>query len=257
MNGMIDAALSRHWFMHTSHVSVGLGAAKPREAQSPPSAIMPPLPAEEVRTLRVGLIAGPEAAWDMAAARMAEHLRKDQRLDVFYAWDCVEFGIDDPHDYDCLVLFGWPSASNRELVKRIEVHCRNGGSIVALRAMHAEISGWPNFAEEVFGGRQPQRHRSRLLEVQRSENAWHHPVVDGVETLIAEGEVYCGPRFSPDTTVLLTAHDGQRQRPVAWTTRYAGGRVFCSTLGQDDDFREPDFLRLISNAVHWSGLVHA
>ena len=46
-------------------------------------------------------------------------------------------------------------------------------------------------------------------------------------------------------------------RPVAWATRHAGGRVFCTTLGLDDDFREPSFLRLISNAVHWAGLIHS
>ena len=107
------------------------------------------------RTLRVGLIAGPEATWDLAAARVAEHLRKDQDLDVYHAWDCVELGIDDPADYDCLVLLGWPAASSREQVKRIELYCRGGGSLVALRAMHAEIPGWSNFAEEVLGGRQP------------------------------------------------------------------------------------------------------
>ena len=87
--------------------------------------------------------------------------------------------------------------------------------------MHAEIPGWSNFAEEVFGGRQPTGRQCRLLEVQRPDSAWHHPVVEGVETLIAEGEVYSGPRFSPDTTVLLTAghrtQDGRGRdvRPVA------------------------------------------
>ena len=165
----------------------------------------------------------------------------------------VELGIDDPADYDCLVLLGWPAASSREQIKRIELYCRGGGSLVALRAMHAEIPGWSSFAEEVLGGRQPAGRRCRLLEVQRSESAWHHPVVQGMETMIAEGEVYSGPRFSPDTTVLLTAHGGQRVQPVAWTTRHEGGRVFCTTLGLDDDFREPSFLRLISNAVHWTG----
>ncbi len=274
---MIETSLARHWFMHTRHAAVGLAVgAKVRAGQLPPPGTTPLPPASpqaklpmERPTLRVGLIAGPEAAWDLAAARVAEHLRKDQNFDVYHAWDFVELGIDDPTHYDCLVLLGWPAADHdhaymvpdmapgRERVKRIERHCRGGGSLVAVRAMHAEIPGWPDFAEEVLGGRQPACRRSRLLEVQRSDTAWHHPVVDGVETMIAEGEVYSGPRFSPDTTVLLTADGGQGVQPVAWTTRHQGGRVFCTTLGLDDDFREPSFLRLISNAVQWAGLVHA
>ena len=190
-------------------------------------------------------------------------LRRDDSLDVYHAWDCLDLGLDDPCDYDCIVLLGWPDASNRERIKRIELYCRGGGSLVALRAMQAEIPGWSDFTEEVLGGRQPAGRKCGLLEVQQSEGAWHHPVVQGIETMIAEGEVYCGPRFSPDTTVLLTAGcshgwhgPGQRMRPVAWTARHQGGRVFCTTLGLDDDFREPSFLRLISNAVHWTGLVH-
>jgi hypothetical protein len=258
MKGMIDTSLARHWFMHTPHVAVGLAVgAKVRAGQSPP-AITPLQPAspQQTRTLRVGLIAGPDATWDLAAARVVEHLRKDPSLEVYHAWDCVDLGIDDPADYDCLVLLGWPAASSPQRVKRIELYCRGGGSLVALRTMHAEIPGWSNFSEEVLGGLQPAAGRARLLEVQRSETAWHHPVLEGLDTMIAEGEVYCGPRFSPDVTILLTAECGQRVQPVAWTTRHEGGRIFCTTLGLDDDFREPSFLRLISNAVHWAGLVH-
>ena len=51
----------------------------------------------------------------------------------------------------------WAGRPHRVLrrIKRIELFCRGGGSLVALRAMHAEIPGWSNFAEEVLGGRQP------------------------------------------------------------------------------------------------------
>ena len=273
---MIETSFARHWYMHAPHAAVGLGTLVNANSALPPRPVAIPLPPaspqaelpRETRTLRVGLIAGPEATWDLAAARLAEHLRKDQGLEVYYAWDCLELGLDDPIDYDCLVLLGWPAASSRQRIKRIELYCRGGGSLVALRAMHAEIPGWSSFAEEVFGGRQPANRHCRLLEVQRSESAWHHPVVEGVEAMIAEGEVYSGPRFSPDTTVLLTAGHprapcthgrqgrGQRVQPVAWTRRREGGRIFCTTLGLDDDFREPSFLRLISNAVCWTGLVH-
>ena len=147
--------------------------------------------------LRVGLIAGPEATWDLAAARVAEQLRGEQGLEVYYAWDCVDLGLDDPTDFDCLVLLGWPAASSRQRVKRIELYCRGGGSLVALRSMHAEIPGWSSFTEEVLGGRQPAGRRCRLLEVQRSENAWHHPLLEGIETIIAEGEVYMDRVFRP------------------------------------------------------------
>ena len=55
--------------------------------------------------------------------------------------------------------------------------------------------------------------------------------------------------------MLLTADDGRGPAPAAWTMRHAGGRVFCSTLGREDDFRDPAFLRLIFNAVQWTATV--
>jgi hypothetical protein len=163
-------------------------------------------------------------------------------------------------DYDCLVLLGWPAADDRRRLKQIELYCRGPGPLVALRTLDAEMPGWPDFNEEVFGGRLEPRGRaarrpSRLLEVLRSDVAWHHPVVDGVEILIAEGEVYRGPHLSPRATVLLTADDGRGPAPVAWAMRRGGGRTVCSTLGQEDDFREPAFLRLLSNAVRWAAMV--
>jgi hypothetical protein len=247
MNRMIDTSPARHWFMHTPHAAIGMGSAI--KVLPPPS--QTPLP--ETRTLRVGMVIGRDATWDVAAAHLAEHFDETPGLIVEHAWESAAAGDDVADAYDCLLLLGWPAATDRPRLKQIEWHCRGGGPLVALRTLNAEVPGWPDFAEEVFGGRQPAARWSRLLEVERSDVAWYHPVVDGVEAMLAEGEVYHGPRLSPLATVLLTADDGRGPAPVAWTTRHAGGRIFCSTLGHDDDFRERAFLRLISNAIRWAG----
>jgi type 1 glutamine amidotransferase len=40
--------------------------------------------------------------------------------------------------------------------------------------------------------------------------------------------------------------------PVAWTgTNSFGGKVFMTTLGHPDDFRQESFQRLVINAIHW------
>ena len=205
---------------------------------------------------------------------MVRHLNADPRLIAERAWEesngqalpshpagpseadgTAERACYFAEDCDCLVLLGWPAAEDRRRLKQIELYCRGGGPLVAVRTVDAVMPGWPNFAEEVFGGRQPSSRRSRLLEVLRSDVAWHHPAVDGVEILLAEGEVYRGPRLSPRATVVLTADDGRGPGPVAWAFRRPGGRVLCTTLGHEDDFREPAFLRLISNAVRWAAMV--
>ena len=191
-----------------------------------------------------------EPAWERRGKGDITHL-PERPEGCFAQMSDVPFSSED---YDCLVLLGWPAMNDRQRLKRIELHCRGGGSLVAVRTLAATMPGWPDFAEEVFAGRQPETNQSRLLETRRSDVAWHHPALDGLEGLIAEGEVYRGPRLSSTATVLLTADDGRGAAPVAWTSRHAGGRVFSTTLGHEDDFREPAFLGLIARAVRWTAM---
>jgi type 1 glutamine amidotransferase len=42
------------------------------------------------------------------------------------------------------------------------------------------------------------------------------------------------------------------ENPVAWTgTNSFGGKVFMTTLGHPDDFKQEPFQRLVINAIHW------
>jgi type 1 glutamine amidotransferase len=45
---------------------------------------------------------------------------------------------------------------------------------------------------------------------------------------------------------------GQPAEPVAWTHAYHEGRVFYTSLGHPDDFRNEAFNRLLVNAVFWA-----
>jgi type 1 glutamine amidotransferase len=41
------------------------------------------------------------------------------------------------------------------------------------------------------------------------------------------------------------------EEPVAWTNTYKGGRIFYTSLGAPDDFKSPQFRRLLVNGVMW------
>ena len=114
---------------------------------------------------------------------------------------------------------------------------------MAVRTVDAVMPGWPDFAEEVFGGRQPSSRRSRLLEVLRSDVVLAPPRGRWRGNFACGGRSLSRSRLSPRATVVLTADDGRGPGPVAWAFRRPGGRVLCTTLGHEDDFREPAFLR--------------
>jgi type 1 glutamine amidotransferase len=40
--------------------------------------------------------------------------------------------------------------------------------------------------------------------------------------------------------------------PVAWTNTYKGGRIFYTSLGNVDDFKNPNFRRMLLNALFWA-----
>jgi type 1 glutamine amidotransferase len=39
---------------------------------------------------------------------------------------------------------------------------------------------------------------------------------------------------------------------VAWTRQYNKSRVFYTSLGHQDDFQQPHFQSLLTNAVQWA-----
>ena len=41
-------------------------------------------------------------------------------------------------------------------------------------------------------------------------------------------------------------------QPVAWTKTYRGARVFFTTMGHPEDFREPSFRKLLINGLLWA-----
>jgi type 1 glutamine amidotransferase len=51
----------------------------------------------------------------------------------------------------------------------------------------------------------------------------------------------------------LGAEGVEVSEPVAWTwTRKGGRRVFCTSLGHPDDFKDESFTALLRNGILWA-----
>jgi Trehalose utilisation len=247
MDGMLDCLPPRRYFMHSAHRTIGLSAVAAL-ADLP----LAPATSPQPRSARVGIVNREEDGWPTSVQLLARFLAEADLAECSPAWEHADRGIDDGTDYDCLLLLGWPASSGPRRLKRIEHHCRGGGSLLALRATSAALPGWPSFAEDVLGGRDRDTAIPAPIAVSRSQNAWYHPLVAGVEPFLAKAGAYRGPRLAPDTTVLMVGQSGGREKPVAWARRHRGGRIFASTLGSEHDFRQASFLRLLANAIRWA-----
>ena len=177
-------------------------------------------------------------------------------------------GIDALDDAD-VALFSvrrrWlPTKAMRTVRRFVE----SGKPVVGMRtASHAfEVRNkpapdgyrdWPEFDAVVFGGNYHGHLGNKLtsrVEVV-SDNA-DHPILMRFtpKPFQQGGSLYEASPLVDGTTVLLTGKaEGHPAEPVAWTFRRADkGRSIYTSLGQVDDFSNPQFLGFFRTAISWA-----
>ena len=79
-------------------------------------------------------------------------------------------------------------------------------------------------------------------------------ILAGIEpkTWHSSGALYRSSPVDKAATILLTGTDKEgTKEPVAWTRLHNSSRVFYTSLGHRDDFAQPQFRRMLVNAVGW------
>jgi type 1 glutamine amidotransferase len=70
------------------------------------------------------------------------------------------------------------------------------------------------------------------------------------------GSLYKNPDAAKDITVLQTGSIPNQSEPVTWVRERKVGektqRVFYTSLGHPDDFRDENFTRMLVNALSWT-----
>lgn len=185
-------------------------------------------------------------------------------------------GLDALENADLAVFFlRWRRLPANQ-VKYIEAYLKSGKPVIGFRtSTHAfnypeghELEKWNAFGEFAFNappgwekaGHTHYGHES-TTEVAVIPEAAQHPILRGVDkqfpgkswlyTVLpdfpSEGSEWLlmGKAVNPDDPAAI-------DHPVAWTGRNSyGGKIFMTTLGHPEDFREEAFQRLVINAFHW------
>lgn len=113
---------------------------------------------------------------------------------------------------------------------------------------------WPTFDAEVLGGNYTGHHGKNVdTTVTLADGAKEHRILKGVETPFAsKATLYkTKPLNSSATPLLIGTIPGSEPEPVAWTNTYSGGRIFYTSLGHEEDFKNENFVRMLTNAVEW------
>jgi len=174
-------------------------------------------------------------------------------------------GMEILTDADMVVVFARRRGFPADQMKYLRDFLDRGGPLIGLRtASHAFDSRgaapkgrdeWPQFDSEVLGGNYHGHYDAGpTAAITAVAGVSDHPILRGVELpLLSRGSLYRPSPLAAGTQLLLigTIPD-QPPEPVAWTHRYKNSRVFYTSLGHPDDFRNPQFRTLLINAVFWA-----
>lgn len=182
-------------------------------------------------------------------------------------------GIDVLKDADLLLVSVRRRVLPKSQMDLIRRHVEQGKPVVGIRtASHAfSLRGkqppegrvaWENWDADVFGGNYSNHHGvgpKVKVESAGGENA--HAILSGVElkSLHGAGSLYVVSPLANSVTTLLTGTvPGKTTEPIAWVnTTKTGSRTFYTSLGHVGDFAQPEFRRLLSNAIHWAADIPA
>lgn len=155
---------------------------------------------------------------------------------------------------DVLLVFTRRLNIDGEELERLKAYCRAGRPIVGVRTASHGFQNWLEFDREVLGGNYNMHWDHGPIAHSRFEPAAEgHPVMEGVSEFSSAGGLYRNTGISTDTTLLMSASTFEHDEPVTWTRTPAGGRVFYTSLGHQEEFQDPNFLRMLANAVMWCG----
>jgi type 1 glutamine amidotransferase len=172
---------------------------------------------------------------------------------------------------DLLFLSVRRRTPRHEELKAVRAFLESGKPLVGIRtASHAfavrpkdkppeaPYDLWQRFDPEVLGGNYNSHHgNGPQTTVALAPDAANHPILQGVNatSISSAGSLYKVSPLEPGATALLIGSVPDRPpEPVAWTHLYGPkrARVFYTSIGHVDDFKNPEYRRLLVNAVSWA-----
>jgi hypothetical protein len=96
----------------------------------------------------------------------------------------------------------------------------------------------------------PQAGDLTAMKIELSNAARWHPVLDGVGPFISHHVAFAEIHPHKNSTYLLIRRTADQVVPVAWA-RHGENRAVYTLLDHSEDFRQPEFVRLLLNAIEW------
>ena len=162
-------------------------------------------------------------------------------------------GLENLEKCDVALFFTRRLQIEGEALERVQKFVKSGKPIVGVRTASHGFQNWLEMDKEVLGGDYKGHFGQGIeCEIKIEPKAKDHPILKGVESFKTKGGLYKNPNVAADVTVLMKGAIPEGTEPVAWTREKDGRRVFYTSLGHPDDFKDENFTRLLVNALAWT-----
>lgn len=182
-------------------------------------------------------------------------------------------GTEALKNCDVLLTFVRRTTISGKAIEDIKNYVASGKPLVALRTSSHGFQAWPEFDKEVLGGNYdhhyPGEPEKREIgpdgmayavgeptgypqTVTAEASNLNHPVLEGVSDFVSKYSLYKTSPIASDAELLLVGTTPEGQEPIAWTREYNDGRLVYIALGGVQDWKNPTFVRLVTNALFWT-----
>jgi putative membrane-bound dehydrogenase-like protein len=162
-------------------------------------------------------------------------------------------GLENLDTCDVMLLFTRRLTIRGEQLERIKKYCRSGKPMIAVRTASHAFQNWLALDREVLGGNYQNHYgQGPPTQVRMMPGVENHPILAGVKPFTSPGSLYRNSGLAADVHVLLEGTSAGHTEPLAWTRLHNGGRVFYTSLGHPDDFKNENFIRILINALFWT-----
>lgn len=202
----------------------------------------------------------------------AKYLGKEFRTSFIFSSESDKNnlpGIEAIDDADVLLVSVRRRVLPAAQLERIRKFVEAGKPVVGIRtASHAfslragmtvpeGFVAWTTFDPDILGGHYTGHHGTGpTVAVSVAEGAADNPLLAGVDLaqLTGFGTLYqVSPLAGSAKPLLIGRIPDQNPEPIAWTnTSKYGSRVFYTSLGHIDDFKQESFNKLLLNALRWA-----
>ncbi len=163
-------------------------------------------------------------------------------------------GVEKLASADLAIFFIRRMTLPEEELAHIRNYISSGKPIIGLRTASHSFQNWKEFDRDILGGNYQGHHGSALkTKISIPSEAAQHPILKGFSPFVSDGSLYRNTPLQRGTLPLLSGKvEGHPAEPIAWTHNYKGARVFYTSLGHPNDFKEQSFRTLLRNAIEWA-----